>query len=589
MTLEGWTVVGVILSCLLLLIFTHFSVDMILLAGLAFLLISGIISPEAALSGFSNEGMLTVAALYVVAAGLKETGAIQYITQIIMGNVKTVRRSQTRIMGPVMIMSAFMNNTPIVAAFIPALEHWSKKTRIPLSKILIPLSYAAILGGTCTLIGTSTNLILNGLLIEESSTRSLGLFEPAWIGIPCAAAGYLYLLIFGDKLLPSRGEAFESFKDPREYTIEMIVTEKSPLAGKTIQDAGLRQLPGSFLVEIYRDEEVLAAVGPDQKLKEHDRLIFAGIVDSILDLQNIQGLIPATDQVFKLGTAKSDRVLVEAVISNSHPLKGQTIKEGQFRNFYNAVVLAVSRNGERVKGKIGDIELKTGDTVLIDAHPSFVKKYKNENDFYLISQVEGTPRKVFEKAGISIAILIMMIILAGTGVLSMFKAALLASISVVVFKVIPYSSGLKYLDWRVLMTIAASIGIGQALDETGVATSFAAELLEIGRENPVTALTVTYIVTWFLTEIISNNAAAVFVFPVAFSLAGALGVSVIPFAMVILMAASASFSTPIGYQTNLMVYGPGSYKYTDFIKVGLPLNLIIAIITISLVPRIWPL
>lgn len=587
MTYEGWAVVGVILSCLMLLITTQYSVDMILLAGLAILFISGIVTPEAALSGFSNEGMLTVAALYVVAAGLKETGAIHFITQKVMGEAQTVRGSQARIIAPVMFLSAFVNNTPIVASFIPALESWSKKTRIPVSKILIPLSYAAILGGTCTLIGTSTNLILNGLLIEEGSTRALGLFEPAWIGVPCAIAGFIYLLIFGDKLLPSRGEAFENFKDTREYTIEMIVPKGSVLKGQTVQSAGLRQLPGLFLVEIYREEDIIPAVGPNQKLKEEDRLIFAGVVDSIVDLQNIQGLSPATNQVFKLDAAKKDRILVEAVVSTSHPLKGRSIKEGGFRGRYNAVVLAVSRSGERVKEKIGDIILKTGDTLLLEAHPRFMRRYKNSNDYYLISSIQGANLPNYEKSGVSILILLGMVLLAGLGVLSMLQAALLASGLMVISRVIRYSTGLESIDWRVLIAIASALGIGGALSSTGVAGLLATNMLSFASSNPVTALLITYFITWILTELITNNAAAVLVFPIALSLAESLGVDFIPFAIVIIMAASASFSTPVGYQTNLMVYGPGGYRYTDYVRIGLPLNLIVGLITISLVPLIW--
>ncbi|MBO6537197.1 MAG: SLC13 family permease [Balneolaceae bacterium] len=587
MTLEGWAVVGVIGLCLTLLLTTTIAVDLILLAGLAFLLISGILSPEEALSGFSNEGMLTVAALYVVAGGLKETGAIQMITQKIMGQTRNVRGAQARIMAPVMVMSAFMNNTPIVASFIPALEHWSKKTGIPVSKVLIPLSYAAILGGTCTLIGTSTNLILNGLLIEEGSIRSLGLFEPALIGIPCAIAGFIYLLLFGDKLLPSRGEAFQTFKDTREYTIEMLVPVGSPLARKTIQEAGLRQLPGLFLVEIVREDAVLPAVGPNQRLRENDRLIFAGVVESIVDLQSMNGLVPATDQVFKLDTPRKNRVLLEAVISATHPLRGRTIKEGEFRNRYNAVVIAVSRSGERVKEKVGDITLKTGDTLLIEASNGFLGRYRNSNHFYLISPLEGVPVTDFKKSGVALLILVIMIILAGTGILSMLQAGVLASGLMIVSRVIRYSVSIESIDWRVLIAIASSLGIGAALKTTGVAGLLAENLLSFAATDTFLLLAITYFLTWILTELITNNAAAVLVFPIALSIASSLGLDFIPFAIVIIMAASASFSTPLGYQTNLMIYGPGGYKYTDYLRIGLPLNLIVAFTTLSLVPFLW--
>jgi di/tricarboxylate transporter len=587
MTLEGWTVVGVIATCLILLLTTSYSVDLVLLAGLGFLLIAGIVSPEDALSGFSNEGVLTVAVLYMVAAGLRETGAIQFITQKIMGDSNTVRSAQARIMAPVMVMSAFMNNTPIVASFIPALEHWSKKTRIPVSKVLIPLSYAAILGGTCTLIGTSTNLILNGLLLEEESVRSLGLFEPALIGLPCAIAGFIYLYIFGDKLLPSRGEAFQYFKNPKEYTIEMMVPEGSAIARKTIKEAGLRQLPGLFLVEIHREDAILPAVGPNQRLREHDRLIFAGIVDSIVDIQHIQGLEPATDQIFKIETPRRNRVLIEAVVSASHPLRGSSIKEGGFRNRYNAVVLAVSRSGERLKQKVGDIILQTGDTLLIEGTSSFLTRFKNSNQYYLVSPLEGAPVSNFEKSGLALIILLGMIVLAGTGILSMFQAVILACGCMIVGRVMRYTTGIEAIDWKVIIAIGCSLGIGSALRTTGVAELLAVNVLELASSNLVVTLMITYFMTWILTELITNNAAAVLVFPIAFSVAQSMGVNFIPFAIVIIMAASASFSTPLGYQTNLMIYGPGGYKYSDYLKIGLPLNLIVAIITLSLVELFW--
>ncbi len=587
MTFEGWTVVGVIATCLILLITTSYSVDLILLAGLSFLLITGIVTPEEALAGFSNEGVLTVAALFVVAAGLRETGSIQFITQKIMGSTHSVRGAQARIMAPVMVMSAFMNNTPIVASFIPALEHWSKRTGIPVSKVLIPLSYAAILGGTCTLIGTSTNLILNGLLIEEESVRSLGLFEPALIGIPCAIVGFIYLYVFGDKLLPSRGEPFQSFKDTREYTIEMLVPEGSQIARKTIQEAGLRNLPGLYLVEIIREDAVLPAVGPNQRLRIHDRLIFAGVVESIADLQNTQDLVPATDQLFKLDTPRKNRILIEAVVAATHPLIGRTIKDGSFRDRYNAVVIAVSRSGERLKQKVGDIVLQAGDTLLIEASNSFLKRFRNSNHYYLISPLENAPVSNFERAWLSVLILLSMVVLAGTGLLTMLQAVLLACGFMIVLKVVRYSISIEAVDWRLIIAIASSLGIGSALSTTGVASLFANSLLNFASSNLFLLLIITYLLTWILTELITNNAAAVLVFPIALSIAQALGFNFIPFAIVIIMAASASFSTPLGYQTNLMIYGPGGYKYTDYLKIGLPLNLIIATIVLSLVSLFW--
>ncbi|MDR9419427.1 SLC13 family permease [Gracilimonas sp.] len=587
MTLEGWIVIGVIFLCLVFLVGTTISIDLVLFAGLAVVFILGIIPAEQALSGFSNEGMLTVAALYIVAAGLKETGAIHYIVKRVMGNARTVKKAQLRIMSPVMVMSAFLNNTPIVASFIPALERWSRISNIPVSKILIPLSYAAILGGTCTLIGTSTNLIINGLMIEEASIRSLGIFEPALVGIPCAIAGFIYLFIFGDKLLPVRGSSMDTFQDPREYTIEMIVAEGNTLSGKTIEDAGLRNLPGLFLIEIQRNERAIPAPGPYEKLREDDRLIFTGIVDSIIDLQQISGLKPATNQVFKLNAPRNERMMIEAVVSRSNPLTGRTIKEGNFRDRYDAVVLAVSRSGERIDQKIGDITLKSGDVLLLEAHPNFVQKYRNSSDFFLVSSIEDSSPVTYDKAWIAGLSLIAMVVLAATGILSMLQAAIVAGFLLLVTKSFQYSSALESVDWRVLIAIASALGLGSALQYTGAAEYLAVNLLEFAGDNPTMALASTYLATWLLTEMITNNAAAVLVFPIALSLSQSLGLNFIPFAMIMIVAASSSFSTPIGYQTNLMVYGPGGYRFTDFIKIGLPLNLIVATIAVSLVPYFW--
>jgi di/tricarboxylate transporter len=582
-------VVFIVLLCLALLVLTSISAELILFGGISLVIIFGIIPVEEALSGFSNQGLLTIAALYVVAAGLKETGAIQYAVNRIMGNTQGVRSAQARIMAPVMIMSAFFNNTPIVAAFIPALQRWSRKAGISVSKLLIPLSYAAILGGTCTLIGTSTNLIINGLLIEEAGQQSLGFFEPAYIGLPAAVAGFIYLLLFGDKLIPARVSGFQSFEDTREYTIEMIVDEGSLLADLSIEKAGLRSLPGLFLVEIQRGERTIPAVGPYELLKEGDRLIFTGVIDSIVDLQQIAGLSSATDQIFKLDAPRNERKLIEAVVSPSNPVVGRTIKEGQFRERYNAVVLAVSRSGERLKDKVGDIKLKPGDILLIEAHPRFFNRYKNSSEFYLVNPIDESKPVTYEKSGHAVAILISMVILAASGLLSILQASFLAAAGMIFFRCTRYSTALEFINWRVLIAIASALGLGNALLLTGVAETIAASLMNISGNDIIWALASTYLATWLLTELITNVAAAVLIFPIVESTAQSLGASIVPFAIVILIAASSSFVTPIGYQTNLMVYGPGGYRYTDFTRVGLPLNLIIGIITVSLVPLIWEL
>lgn len=587
MSFTGIIIVIVLIISIYALAVKNYPADFVFAGALTVVIITGIVTPAEALVGYSNEGMLTVGALYIVAAGLKETGGVQLIVQKLLSQPRGIRNVQTRIISPIMIMSAFLNNTPIVASFIPALEEWGRKYRVPVSKLLIPLSYAAILGGTCTLIGTSTNLIINGLLISEKGIH-LNLFEPSYIGIPIAVGGFIYLVTFGSKLLPNISSAYSSFKNTREYTIEMILKPGSPIEGATVEEAGLRHLPGLFLVEIIRDGAILAAAEPDEILKGDDRLIFTGLVDSIADLQTVKGLEPATDQVFKLDTPRRDRHLVEAVLSQSNPLNGISIKEGEFRNRFGAVVVAVSRKGERIEKKVGDIKLKTGDILLMEAPRDFMQRYKYSSDFLLVSTLSRKGVLNYQKSTLAWSILGTMVILATFNILTMFQASFLAAMVMIATGCLKVNEARNAVDWQVLIVIASALGVGNTLLVTGIAQSFADTFIGLAGDQPYLALIAIYLVTWILTELITNNAAAVLIFPFALSIAASLEVHYMPYVMTIMFAASASFATPIGYQTNLMVYGAGGYKFSDFLKIGLPLNLIVAIITILLVPRVWP-
>jgi di/tricarboxylate transporter len=585
--LSGIILLFLLITGIILLAIKNYPADLVFIGILTIIVVFGIVTPAQALVGFSNEGMLTVGALYVVATGLKETGAVQMVTQKLLGNSNSSSQIQMRILPPVMGMSAFLNNTPIVATFIPALQDYAKKHNIAITKLLIPLSYAAILGGTCTLIGTSTNLIVNGLLISEKGIH-LNMFDPAYVGVAIAAVGFLYLILVGNKLLPKKETAISNFENTREYTIEMILRYDSPLAGKSVEEAGLRQLPGLFLVEIIRDGAILAAVEPDEILQGNDRLVFTGLVDSIADLQTMQGLEPATNQVFKLDTPRRDRHIVEAVVSQTNPLNGKTIKEGQFRNRFGAVVVAVSRRGERINKKVGDIELKTGDILLMETPRDFAQRYKYSSDFLLVSTLSSKGRLNYDKSGLAWGILFVMVALATSNILTMFQASFLAAAAVVMTGCVKVNEARNSIDWQVLIVIASALGIGNALEITGAAATLAGSFLAFAGNHPYLALIATYVVTWMLTEMITNNAAAVLIFPFAISLSTNLGVDFMPYVMTIMFAASASFATPIGYQTNLMVYGAGGYKFNDFLKIGLPLNIIVAITTLLLVPIIWP-
>jgi di/tricarboxylate transporter len=573
--------------------------DIVLLGGLTLLLVVplpdgaggwrvGVLDAKEALAGLSNPGLVTVGALFVVAAGVRETGVIDALARGALGSPRTLRRALTRIMLPVIGFSAFLNNTPVVAMMIPAVRDWSRKLGIAPSKLMLPLSYAAIFGGTCTLIGTSTNLVVSGLVEQETTLGTLGIFEIAWLGVPCACFGALFVIVFGPKLLPDRGSAASRLRDAREYTAEMLVPSASALAGRTVEGAGLRALPGAYLVEIERSGELIAAPGPQQVLYEGDRLVFTGVVESIKDLQTIRGLLPATNQIFKLDQPRQSRSLVEAVVSSTSPLIGRTIKAARFRTLYNAVIIAVARNGERVAGKVGEIEVQPGDTLLLEAPPQFVEQHRNDRDFFLVSQLEDSSPRRHQHARSAIVILLGMVVASATGVLSMLHASLLAAGLMLIARCTSTKAARDSVDWSVLLVIAAAFGLGTAIEKSGLAASAISGVLDVARGSPLAVLAAMYLVTTVLTEVISNNAAVALVFPVAIGAAERLGVNLEPFVYSLMLAGSASFSTPIGYQTNLMVMGPGGYRFVDYLRIGVPLNVGLGVVTVTLAPLIWP-
>lgn len=563
--------------------------DFVLLGALAVLLVSGILDIPQALSGFSAPGMITVGALYIVVAGVQETGGLAWISRRVLGWPRSRLGAQLRLLLPVTGLSAFLNNTPVVALFIPAVTRWADRIGDSPSRLLIPLSYASILGGLCTLIGTSTNLVVNDLYQQRAGVPALGFFEITRLGLPCALVGLAYLLLAGRRLLPDRKAASTTFADTRAYTVEMLVSEPGRgVAGLTVEKAGLRHLPGGFLAEIRRRDRVIAPVEPTEVLEAGDRLVFVGAVPSILELRSHAGLQLAEDQVFRLDAPRREHCLVEVVVAHTCPLVGRSIREGDFRRRYNAVVIAAARNGARVEGRLGDVVLRPGDVLLVEAHAGFVPRQRDAGDFYLVSGVEDSAPLQHEKAPLAALIVGGMVVAVSFRWLSMLPAALLAAALMLVFRCCSYSRARRSIEWNVLLVIAAAIGIGAALDHSGAARAVADTLLRVGGGHPLAALAVIYLTTTLFTELITNNAAAVLVFPIAMETASRLDVSPLPFIFCIMVGASASFATPIGYQTNLMVYGPGGYRYTDYLRIGLPLNLLIGVVCLLLAPWLWP-
>tara|TARA_R110000823_G_scaffold309872_2_gene434441 strand:- start:297 stop:2063 length:1767 start_codon:yes stop_codon:yes gene_type:complete len=583
---QGILTLATLFSVLSTLMLTRFSADLVLMAALALLLITGVLTPPEALAGFANPGVITVATLYVVAAGLKETGAVQWIARRLLGDPQTARGAQLRMIAPTGILSAFMNNTAVVAMFIPAIQNWAQRLGIPPSKLLLPLSYAAILGGTCTLIGTSTNLVIDGLLQSELDIH-LGLFELAWVGVPLLLIGGAFLVMFGSKLLPDRGGIREELDQVRKYGVEVEVVSPGPLVGKTIAEAGLRALSYGYLAEIERDGRLITAVEPDRVLQAGDRLYFIGAPECASELRRIQGLRPANGNVHKLDVANHQRCLVEVVLGPEFPALEKTIRDSRFRTRFNAVILSLAREGQRVPGKLGDITFRMGDTLLLETSQQFVEQYRFRRDFLLVSALNDSTPPDFRKASTALGILALMVLASASGLLPIMEAAFLAAGGMIVSGCLTASRARRSVDLPVLVVIAASFALGNAMTVTGAADWIVGGLLGIGNLSPWQVLVLVYLLTVMFTELITNNAAAVLMFPIALALAQKLDVSVLPFAVAVMFAASASFITPLGYQTNLMVYGPGRYKFSDYVKIGVPLSLIAGAVSVTLIPMVW--
>ncbi|WP_079202264.1 SLC13 family permease [Pseudomonas sp. CC6-YY-74] len=586
MELQAILTLVIVAGVLLSLAAARIPADLVLMAALAFLVISGILTPSEALAGFANTGVITIATLYVVAAGLKETGAVQWVASRLLGQPQSVRGAQLRMLMPTSVLSAFMNNTAVVAMFIPAIQDWSQRLKIPASKLLLPLSYATILGGTCTLIGTSTNLVVDGLLQSKTGTH-LGLFELAWLGVPLLLAGSGFLVLFADRLLPSRGGVNEQLEQVREYGVEVEVESTGPLVGKAIAQAGLRHLTYGYLAEIDRQGRLITVVEPDRTLQPGDKLYFIGAPECASELRRIQGLKPANGSIHKLEVANHQRCLVEVVIGAEFPGLNNTVRESRFRTRFNAVILSVSREGNRIPGKLGDITLRVGDTLLLEASHQFVEHYRFRRDFLLVSALNDSTPPDFRKAPLALGILLLMVLVSAVGLMQIMEAAFLAAGGMIATRCITASKARRNIELPVLVVIAASFALGNAMTLTGAAASIAGLLVFSDSMSPWLALGLVYLLTVAFTEVITNNAAAVLMFPIAIAVSEQLEVSYLPFVVATMFAASASFMTPLGYQTNLMVYGPGQYRFSDYLRIGIPMSLLVASLAIGLIPYIW--
>lgn len=592
MMVEMLIVAAILLLALVLFVTELVPIDLTALVVVGLLILTGVLTPAEGLSGFSHPAPVTVAAMMVLSAGLLRTGAVAKLGQKVSALGGTSEVSQLAVIFPVVaLLSAFISNTAAVAMFIPLVLNIAREKNLSPSKMLLPLSYAAILGGACTYIGTSTNIIV-GTIYADGARPPLQMFEFTGLGLVLLGLGAVYMLAIGQRNLPYRpteASLTEGYR-LREYLTELVIRADSPLLEKTLRETDFSRLLDIEVLEIQRGPEKLRLFLQDVRLRRGDILIVKGNLENILKIRDTEGVdILAEVKLSDRDLKSEDITLAEAVISPDSFLIGRTLKEANFRQRYQATALAIRRHGSQIRDKLGRVRLRVGDMLLVQVRKAILGNLRQDADFMLI--LEESPGSDFRFSKLPVAILIFLGVIAAAAFqkLDIVLAALLGALLMVLMRCISLRHAYLAVDWRIVILIGGTLALGTAMEKTGTANAIADSLVAwFGALGPVALIAVLYLLTLGMTELMSNNATAALLTPIAISIAHQGGWDPRPFAFCVAFAASCSFLTPIGYQTNTMVYGPGGYRFTDYFKVGVWLSLISWLAATLLIPRIWP-
>ena len=600
---RAWFVCATVILLMVALASNRLAVDLAMMGTLTVLLLGdvvwggGILDIPGAMVGFSNPALLLIAALFIVAAGLERTGGLEKLARVVLGHPRGETGAILRLTVPVALMSSVMNNTPIVAMYLAIVRDWSKRLGLSASKLYMPLSFAAILGGKLTLFGTASNMVVLGLYRSyvdgldpvKAERYRLSQLEEFWgvaaIGLPTTAVGLALMVGASRWLIPARRPVENGVGDAKRFHVEMRISDEAPVSGKTVQEAGLRQLPGLFLAHVERGGETRMA-DPGLRLQSGDQLAFVGALESVLDLRKVPGLVPV--DTHRSAKQQSDTMLVEAVVAARSALVGRSVREANFRAMYNAAIWAVHRNGERLKGRIGDIRLRPGDTLLLEARPSVAEVLRKSSDFYLTSLVRESNAIRHDRANVALVIMAVMVLAITTTSISPPIIALLGAAAMILTRCIRSTVVRAAINWQVLIVIGAALGIGQAMQNSGAASYLALHVIRAFDDaSPSVLIFVLFLLTSLFSQLITNNGAAVLMFPICMEVAERFSIHPHAAVFTLMVAAGSTFLSPISYQTNLMVYGPGAYRFLDFARLGAPLTLLIGVTCAVLAPRIY--
>ena len=582
-SLHAWITIITVLVMFTILLFTKLRSDLVFLGAIGVLYVTGVLDAKEAFSGFSSTSVIVIGVLFVVIAGLTHTGVLQWIVKHLLGQPTSFKGAVIRLMLPVAALSSFLSNTTVVALFVNIVKLWSKKLGISPSKLLIPLSYASGMGGVCTLIGTPPNLIISGLYADHTGT-AMNVLATTIPGLFCLAVGVISIIALR-RLLPDRATPEAAFEDTSEYTVELIVPSDNPHIGKRIVDAGLKDIRGGRLIELIHFDEVLSPVPDDEPLFGGDRLVFAGQIDEILDLKETHGFVTADHSVFKMD---EDRQLRTAYVALNSSLIHKSIGNTTFEKDNNMTLVAVARYGKRIEESPHTVKLHAGDTLLLECPPKLnvnTDRLQSQLWFYDSDQVPNIGPQTL----VSTAIMIAMVALSALNVLPLLQCAFIAAAAMLLFRCCTPEQAMKSINWDILMVFAGSVVLGVAIQKTGIAERLAYGILDVCGTNPIIVMLAICFVATFITEFISNTAAGAMFFPIMYEAAQQLGYEPYPFLIALMISVSSSFATPIGSPTHMLVYAPGGYRFSDFLRIGLLMNLIILVANIFIVTLVYSL
>ena len=586
LSLAAWFVVFVVLLVFVLQICTKLPSDFVFLGGMGLLLVSGVIPVNSVLGSFSSSTVVLIGVLFVVVCGLVHTGFLQWVVRYCLGSPKTYNKAIIRLMLPVAALSSFLNNTAVVALFTGVVRLWAKKLGIAPSKLLIPLSYASGMGGICTLIGTPPNLLISGFYTKETGV-ALSLFTPTLVGLFCLIVGVLSVIALS-RFLPVRQSPEDALQGTSDYTIELMVPTMSSLVGQTVKEAGLDKVDGGHLIEIIRmDREVITAVDDEEFIFGGDRLIFSGNAEKILALRDKHQLVNATHHIFSLDEVELNRRLQMVTVGYKSSFIGSCMCDTSFEEDNNLVLVAIAREGEVVKGSPREVEMKAGDTLLLEYSQCF--KADSYSKYNLLEMDSTSFYKPDMRTLYSSLIMIAMVVVSSLGYLTLLQAAFIAAFAMIICRFCTIEQARESIDWRLLMIFAGSISLGTAIQDTGIAEWISQGILVLCDDSAIMALAGICLIGTFITEFTSNTATAAIFFPIAYQTAINLDVNPLTFCVGLMIAVSSSFATPIGSPTHMIVYGPGGYRFSDFARIGIPMNFIIWIANLFITLLIFPL